>query len=112
MPLTEADARRLEALGHERARFTRTLDGDLTLQNVDGACYFLHDGRCSVYEHRPAGCRTYPFVLDVDGGFVRDEDCPWRGEFEPARGTRGELLRIVAVVRRESRERTARRRAP
>jgi len=55
MPLTEEDAARLAALGHPRERFTRVLGGTLTLNNVDGACYFLKDERCSVYADRPAG---------------------------------------------------------
>jgi Fe-S-cluster containining protein len=101
MPLTEEDARRLEALGHARAAFSRTLDGALTLANVSGACYFLKDGRCSVYDERPAGCRLYPFVLTPEGRMVRDEDCPWRREFREAPGTRRRLLRVVAVVERE-----------
>jgi len=83
MPLTEADAARLEALGHKRADFSLVNDeGVLQLRNVEGACFFLKDEKCSVYAERPQGCRIYPFVMTEDGARVlRDEDCPHRREF-------------------------------
>ena len=102
MPLTEEDAARLAALGHPRERFTRVLGGTLTLNNVDGACYFLKDERCSVYADRPAGCRIYPFVLTAEGRMVRDVDCPHRAEFKAQPGLQRRLLRIVAVIGRET----------
>ena len=112
MPLTQEDATRLASLGHESAAFTRLLDGTLTLQNVDGACFFLREGRCSVYASRPAGCRTYPFVLTPEGRMVRDEDCPWRREFPVEPGMRRRLLRIVAVVDRETAREPGEKRRP
>lgn len=110
MPLTEDDAARLVALGHARAAFSRVLpDGTLALRTrdeprADGKrpCFFLRDGLCSVYDDRPAGCRTYPFVLTPEGRLARDEDCPWRAEFASQPATRRRLLRIVAVVQREA----------
>lgn len=110
MPLAEEDARRLEALGYVRADFARVLDGALTLRNdptradEQGApCFFLQDGRCSVYADRPAGCRIYPFVLNERRKVVRDEDCPHRGEFRAPPGLERRLLRLVATIERESR---------
>ncbi len=32
----------------------------------NGICRFLKNGNCSIYEHRPWICRTYPFSLDGD----------------------------------------------
>lgn len=107
MPLTEKDAKRLEALGHVRADFSLVdAEGTLRLRNRERGsprpCFFLQAGRCSVYAHRPAGCRVYPFVLDVGDEVVGDEDCPHAAQFAPSAATGRELLRIVRVVERES----------
>ena len=29
----------------------------------DASCWFLKDGRCRIYEHRPTICRIYPYML-------------------------------------------------
>lgn len=118
MPITEEDARRLEARGHRREDFAEVdAEGILTLRNVDkgdasGArhCHFLRDDLCSVYEHRPAGCRLYPFVLDATARrVVRDEDCPHRREFkqDPAAGRR--LAVTWGTVGAEARKRLKKR---
>lgn len=39
-------------------------------QNVDGACVF-HNGRCTVYEHRPMSCVHFPYVCLIDQRGVR-----------------------------------------
>jgi hypothetical protein len=36
-------------------------DGLPSLQSRGGACVFLRDKKCSVYDARPTQCRTYPF---------------------------------------------------
>ena len=77
MILTESDVRRLEALGYRREDFSEFRDGFVRLKNVDGRCYFLRNGRCQVYEHRPQGCRAYPVVFDLDRGTCSlDTFCP------------------------------------
>ena len=43
----------------------------------DGNCIFLRNKRCTVYEHRPHICRTYPFMLDGDKLLVFE--CPGCG---------------------------------
>lgn len=105
MPLREADAARLAALGHDRARFARVEDGWLLLRNEGGACVFLREGRCTVYEARPEGCRLYPLVWEEDAGPALDELCPWRGEFHH---TPQERRRLDALVRVLVRERSSR----
>ncbi len=47
------------------------------LRRTADACFFLRDGRCSIYPHRPWICRTYPFML-VDDDLVASE-CPGLG---------------------------------
>ncbi len=77
MILTESDIRRLESLGYRREDFSELRGGFIRLKNVDGKCYFLKNGMCSVYEHRPLGCRAYPVIYDLDAGkCVLDEYCP------------------------------------
>lgn len=31
----------------------------------DGACPFLFEGKCQIYQQRPAQCKTYPFWPEV-----------------------------------------------
>ncbi len=82
MTLTEADVERLRSTGARRFS-RRNRDGVPQLVNRGGRCVFLIDGQCSVYEHRPEGCRLYPLILDLDvDEVVRDDFCPWRDEFE------------------------------
>ena len=49
-------------------------------------CTFLKDGKCSVYEHRPMLCRSYPVGRGLRGGkweYYLDKDkCPGIGEGE------------------------------
>jgi len=73
-PLAEAEiagmaaALGLPSAASFRQRFTEPLPGGavgqrrLRAEPGSGRCPLLdHDGRCSVYEARPAACRTYPF---------------------------------------------------
>lgn len=111
MPITEEDVARLVALGHPRESFSRRSaeDGVLYLQTVEGKegdpgkpCYFLKEGRCSVYADRPQGCRIYPFVMTEDGRIVRDEDCPWRREFAQDPALKRRIQRIATTLTKEA----------
>ncbi|HVL88314.1 MAG TPA: YkgJ family cysteine cluster protein [Candidatus Thermoplasmatota archaeon] len=83
MPLSAADVARLESATRRPASdFAQTRDGLLRLRNVAGACVFLRQGRCSVYDARPEGCRLYPFVWAQGEGVRRDADCPYRSAFQ------------------------------
>lgn len=56
---------------------------------IDGPCQFLQDGRCSIYEDRPAVCREYGHkVLMLDCG----HDC------RPARPRTTEETATVALL--------------
>ena len=108
MTLTEADVQRLEGAGH-RDFCVLNEDHVPQLYNVDGSCIFLANGRCSVYELRPEGCRLYPLILDLDiDRVVRDDFCPFADEFDFASGD-DELVR--GSVADEEREATLRRRS-
>ena len=107
MTLTEADAARLEAVGHRDFFFVND-DHDLQLINEDGHCIFLVDGRCSVHDDRPEGCRLYPLILDLSvDRVVLDTFCPWAKEFTFTEDDRVELRRSVTDEESENRIRTA-----
>jgi hypothetical protein len=109
MPLREEDAARLASLGHARERFARVEDGWLLLRNEGGACAFLQQGKCSVHEARPEGCRLYPLIWYEDEGPGLDALCPWPEEFP--RGP-PERRRLDALVQRLVAERAARQAGP
>ena len=87
MPITQAEAARLaRRTGMAQSDFSVQNDGALTLLNnaETRACVFLltdsadvnAEGLCSVYEIRPKGCQTYPYVLNPKDEAVLDEGCP------------------------------------
>jgi Fe-S-cluster containining protein len=105
MTLTEADVSVLEEAGY--SDFVRlNTNGDLELKNQNGQCVFLQQGRCSVYEIRPDGCRLFPLILDMRSDrVVRDEFCPhWRDFPIDATGA-AKLRRSVALETAEAERR-------
>ena len=109
MTLTEADAARLAALGHDDFYIVND-DHDLQLVNVDGHCVFLVDGRCSVHQDRPDGCRFYPLILDLSvDRVVLDSFCPWASEFDFTVDDHVQLRRSVVDEEGESRRRASER---
>lgn len=96
--LTLEDRRRFAShLGLSTAAFTRkycaTKDGwhflkaeDPAISNPEKeyACRFLKDKRCTVYEARPAQCRTWPFWPENMGAKAWDREvvkfCPGVGK--------------------------------
>lgn len=103
MPLTDEDLKRLEKLGFKRADFTIEVDGETRLKNMAKQCFFLKDGRCSIYEARPEGCRIYPLVYDIDTHkFVFDYVCPYSTEFKATRDDKDRLKRLIRRLEREA----------
>ena len=80
MLLSSEDIQVIENLGFEIDSFAVLTDNGLyQLQNVDGHCFFLQNNQCSIYAHRPQGCRFYPIIFDLDSQHaVLDLDCPMR----------------------------------
>ena len=113
MPITKAEAARLaRRTGMKQADFAVSNNGVLTLLNnaTTRACVFLltdsadvdAEGLCSVYEIRPKGCQTYPYVLNDEDTAVLDEGCPHRTQFpEPPEGTDMILLNLEERIVRE-----------
>ena len=77
--------------GMSQDDFAVNNNGVLTLLNnaTTRACVFLltdsddinAEGLCSVYEIRPKGCQTYPYVLNANDAAVLDDGCPHRDRF-------------------------------
>ena len=95
MPLTKAEAAKLvRRTGMAIEKFTwKNEAGILTLlnDNTTRACVFLltdsadsnAEGMCSVYDARPKGCKTYPYVLSENDAAILDEGCPHKEQFPP-----------------------------
>ncbi len=97
MPLTDEDVRRIESLGYRREEFSIVVNGIRRLRNVNGKCYFLRDNKCTIYEHRPEGCRLYPAVFNGKEVVV-DKFCPkWR-EVELSEDDKRALLRLINKI--------------
>ena len=113
MPITQAEASRLaRRTGMKQEEFAVMNDGALTLLNnaQTRACVFLltdsadlnAEGMCSVYEIRPKGCRTYPYVLNHEDRAVLDESCQHRSQFPtPPEGMDMVLLNLEERIVRE-----------
>ena len=50
-------------------------DGELCLRRLGPRCVLLDGSGCSAYEHRPKGCREYPWY-NVGGQIFIDKGCP------------------------------------
>lgn len=69
--MTELEAERLgTALGRTPNRRLRYMPVEAGAYGYDTPCPFLHGGECSIYEHRPFGCRKH-HSLDQDELFCR-----------------------------------------
>ena len=78
MLLSNKDIQNIEKLGFKKEDFSEIDENGLTkLVNIDGSCFFLKDNKCTIYEHRPQGCRFYPIIYDIDyKKAVLDDECP------------------------------------
>ena len=83
MALSEEDLKRIGKLGYKKESFVRNIDGFMILKNVDKHCYFLKEGKCSIYENRPLGCKFYPLIIDFEiNSIIIDESCPKHSHFD------------------------------
>jgi len=113
MPITRAEAARLaRRTGMPIDDFSINNDGVRTLLNSaqTRACVFLltdtadlnGEGMCSVYDIRPKGCQTYPYVLNDRDEAVLDEGCPHRASFDaPAEDVATTLLNLEERIVQE-----------
>ncbi len=98
MPLTEEDISRIKSLGYPEWYFVQW-ENVPRLRNEKGKCVFLReDGSCSIYEHRPKGCRLYPLIFDSERGPTVDSRCPRRKGVEYDESDVEALLELVKEV--------------
>lgn len=116
MPVSERDiadilALRLHQFPNVESFTTPTEQGAKTLANSprSEACVFLvtessavdASGTCSIWSHRPEGCRIYPLILDQYDRPHLDEECPFNHEFPaPPVGLVGRLLTLAQETER------------
>ena len=100
MTLSLEDVERIEEMGHKG--FFKGVDGYLCLVNVDNICFFLKNGLCSIYEHRPLGCRLYPVIYDEEGECaILDDFCPHTEHFQVEDWKEGVLAKAIALEDKE-----------
>lgn len=116
MPITQSEAARLSRrTGMPIDTFSWKSNGIRMLLNDETtrACVFLltasadphAEGMCSVYEIRPKGCRTYPYVLNEQDQAILDEGCPHREQFEqPTEELTSTLLNLEEKILREGQD--------
>lgn len=66
-------------------------------KKANGECKFLEDGKCTVYEHRPLICRTYPMRLDAEHLGVELYECDGVGAGDM---DEGEAARMAETLMR------------
>jgi Fe-S-cluster containining protein len=107
MLLTEADVERLSAARPGADFHFRAPDGYLQLktrpEDTDPCVFLTLDGRCSVHDVRPEGCRLYPGVWDEElrRTHLDDEHCPHTDGFNFPRVASDAVVRLARRLRQE-----------
>jgi len=96
MSLTREDVERITASGNVDHYYEDTME----LRNVGGRCFFLSsEGRCTIYDIRPFGCRLYPLIMSLPSMVpILDEECPHREEFRIEPEDIMELRKLVETL--------------
>jgi len=113
MLLSNADVERLEKAGYNRQKFMRyDKHGFARLRNRYGFCVFYDvvKCRCTIYEHRPLGCRIYPIIYSEQEGIVVDGLCPMKNTVSEIE-LKGKGKRVIELLQRMDNEATSRARA-
>ncbi len=109
MLLTLEDVKNIESLGHKSKEFTLHLnetDGFYQLKNIESdlgnICYFLgDDGKCSIYDNRPHGCKLYPLILNLETNEVMiDFDCREQVWFREQQFHESQVISIHSLVKK------------
>lgn len=110
--LSNTDIERLEAIGYDKEKFMKYDSHSFAqLQNHQGYCVFYDVIRsvCTVYSHRPQGCRIYPVVYSEEEGVTVDDLCPEKDTVtETELRTKGrKVIRLLRRITREAVSRSA-----
>lgn len=80
IPLTDKDVECIESLGYTDFYFTDEYGVRRMYGMYPEPCMFFTDnGGCSIYDHRPAICRIFPFVItfsDLGNVWCYSHKCP------------------------------------
>ena len=99
MTLTREDVMRIGELGYKPKDYlVRSEDGFCELKLIDGFCLFYDRTTklCTIYDHRPAGCKYYPITYHwTKRKCVLDHDCPSKDTT-----TKQEIRKVCHRVRR------------
>ncbi len=111
MLLSNSDIERLKAIGYEKEKFLHIdSNGFAQLRNHKGYCVFFDviQCKCTVYQHRPQGCRIYPVIYSEDEGITVDDLCPEKDTLTEtelkARGS--EVIRLLKQIARDAASRS------
>jgi Fe-S-cluster containining protein len=96
MQLSNSDIVRIKGLGFSEDFFSINKNGNFQLKNRLGRCVF-HDGlRCTIYDHRPEGCRLYPAVFYDDTRKTGlDSYCPHHRKFQLTPRISREVIKLI-----------------
>lgn len=101
MPLLKEDIDRIINLGYKD--FFEERDGCIRLKNISGKCVFLKNKRCSIYAHRPTGCRLYPAIYDANTKrVILDKECPHNDMFRLTTNTKRGVENTIKRLSLES----------
>jgi hypothetical protein len=80
MELTKDDIEKISSEGY--TDFYHVVNGYKLMKNIEGHCFFLKNGRCSIYHIKPKGCNLYPLIMSLPSRTpMMDLDCPHRHLF-------------------------------
>lgn len=78
--LLPEDVRKMQEAGHHDL-IKQASNGIMVIKTgEDGTCSALKNGKCQIYEARPAICRAYPLYLDMFAGVCSVTECKAFGE--------------------------------
>ena len=106
MELSSSDIVRIRGLGFSEDFFIVKKDGNRQLKNLSGRCVFHNGQRCTIYDHRPEGCRLYPAIFYEDTGETDlDSYCPHHGKFQLTPCISREVIKLVRKLDVETKRR-------
>ena len=106
MLLSSSDILRIRGLGFSEDFFIVKKNGNRQLKNRSGRCAFHNGQRCTIYNHRPKGCRLYPAIFYDDTGETDlDSYCPHHGKFRLTPSISREVIKLVRKLDVETKRR-------
>jgi Fe-S-cluster containining protein len=113
MLLTTRDIERIAGLGYHHTFFVEERNGWLQMKNAHGRCAFHTGEYCSIYDHRPEGCRLYPVVYNADRRCaILDAECPEKQRFSLGERKVCKLMLLISTLHDERSQRRRMRKNP